>query len=178
MPERHKAESGSRFLAGYDAVMETIVINIDWAYFLGLIGSLIAIVYYAQGRFTTLETDVAWLKDTISELTIQAENIRAKLFKSSSPVSLTQSGYVALKRSGLRSYIDANRNVLLGRLKRKSSADPYELQQHIFRLFAELPLEEPVAHHLSKFAFANDISPDLLRRVGAIYLRDIAAPGR
>lgn len=155
--------------------MDTIVINIDWAYFLGIIGSLIAIAYYAQGRFTALETDVAWLKDTISELTIRAENVRAKLFKSSSPVSLTQAGYVALKRSGLRSYIDANRNVLLGRLKRKSS-DPYELQQHIFKLFAELPLRDAVSRQLNKFAFANDISLDLLRRVGAIYLRDAAAP--
>lgn len=155
--------------------MDAIVINIDWEYFLGIIGSLIAIAYYAQGRFTALETDVSWLKETISELTIRAENVRAKLFRSSSPASLTPAGYMALKRSGLRSYIDANQNALLGRLDTVRS-DPYELQRHTFRLLAELPLEGAVAHHLNKFAFAHDISTDLLRRVGAIYLRDIAAP--
>lgn len=173
MPERHESQSGSRTWAVYHTCMGTLVINIDWPYFLGLTGSLIAIAYYAQGRFTVLETDVAWLKDAISELTIRAENVHAKLFRSSSPISLTPAGYVALKSSGLRSYIDANRNMLLGRLKRARS-DPYEFQRQTFRLLAELPLEDPVAHHMSKFAFANDISMDLLRRIGAIYLRDTA----
>lgn len=154
--------------------MDTLVINIDWPYFLGLIGSLTAVAYYAQGRFTGLETDVAWLKETISELTIRAENVHAKLFRSSSPISLTPAGYVALKGSGLRSYINANHTGLLRQLKRVRS-DPYEFQRQTFRLLAELPLDDAVAHHLSKFAFTNGISVDLLRRVGAIYLRDIAA---
>jgi hypothetical protein len=174
MPSRHEGESGSGAWAVYHAAMDTIAINVGWEYFLGIMGSLIAIAYYAQGRFTALETDVSWLKETLSELTIRAENIHAKLFKSSSPVSLTPAGYIALKRSGLRSYIDANRNALLDRLGRVRS-DPYELQRHTFRLFADLPFEDVVTHHLNKFAFANNISTDLLRRVGAIYLRDIAA---
>lgn len=157
------------------AGMDTLVINVNWQYFLGIIGALIAIAYYAQGRFTSLETDVVWLKDTVNELTIRAENVRAKLFKSSSPVSLTAAGYVALKGSGLRSYIDANRNALLGSLN-KVKDDPYELQRRAFRILAVLPLEDPVAHHLHRFAFSHDVSPDLLRRIGAIYLRDIAAP--
>jgi hypothetical protein len=155
--------------------MDTLVINIDWQYFLGIIGALIAISYYAQGRFTALETDVTWLKDTVGELTIRAENVHAKLFKSSSPVSLTPAGYIALKGSGLRSYIDANRKALVAQLD-KARCDPYELQQHAFMLLAELPLKDAVEHHLQRFAFAHDVSTDLLRRVGAIYLRDIAAP--
>ena len=174
MPARHEAESGTALGEVYDVAMGTIAINIDWQYFLGIIGSLLAIAYYAQGRFTALETDVDWLKETISELTIRAENVRAKLFKSSSPVSLTPVGYIALKGSGLRSYIDTNRTALLHKLSTLRS-DPYELQRHTFKLLAELPLEDPVARHLNKFAFSQDISPDLLRRIGAIYLRDIAA---
>lgn len=174
LPARQGVESGRGLRAVYHAAMDTLVINIDWQYFLGIIGSLIAIAYYAQGRFTALETDVTWLKETIGELTIRAENVRAKLFKSDSPVSLTPSGYLALKNSGLRSYIDANRHALLTRLD-KVRSDPYELQHRAFRLLADLPLEEVVARHLNKFACANDINTDLLRRVGAIYLRDIAA---
>ena len=156
------------------AAMDAITINIGWQYFLGIFSALIAIAYYTQGRFTALETDVAWLKDTIGELAIRADNVRAKLFKSSSPVSLTPTGYIALKKSGLRSYIDANRNALLNRLRRVRS-NPYELQRQSFMLFAELPLETVVLQRLNNFAVANDVSPGLLRRVGAIYLRDIAA---
>lgn len=173
MPVRHKAESGSGMWAAYHAAMTAIIINIDWQYFLGIIGSLIALAYYTQGRFTALETDVTWLKETIGELAIRADNMRSKLFESSSPISLTPAGYAALKGSGLRSYIDANRHALLDRLDRAKS-DPYELQRQTFRLLAELPLGAAVAHHLNTFAFTNDISPNLLRRVGAIYLRDLA----
>jgi hypothetical protein len=34
--------------------------------------------------------------------------------------------------------------------------------------------EDSFARHLNKFAYRNGTSTDLLRRVGAIYLRDIA----
>ena len=153
--------------------MTALIINIDWQYFLGITGSLIAIAYYAQGRFTALETDITWLKETVSELTIRAENVRAKFFKSSSPVSLTPAGYVALKDSGLRSYIEANRKGLLSQLD-DARSDLYELQRTSFKLFAELPFENAVERHLHTFAFTHDISAALLRRVGAIYLRDLA----
>jgi len=156
--------------------MNTLVINISWEYFLGVVGSLIAIAYYANGRFTGLETDVEWLKETISELLITAENVRTKLFKNGSPVSLTATGYHVLQRSGLRSYIDTKRQALLSRLSAGASSDRYELQRQAFRLLAELPFEDIVARHLNSFAFANGISTTLLRRVAAIYLRDIATP--
>jgi hypothetical protein len=82
--------------------MDTLAINISWEFFLGLLSSLIAIAYYSNGRFTALETDVGWLKDAISELLISAENIRTKLFKNGSPVSLTPAGYLVLQPSGLK----------------------------------------------------------------------------
>lgn len=154
--------------------MDAIVINIDWPYFLGIIGTLLAIAYYAQGRFTGLETDVTWLKEMVSELTIRAENQLTKFFTNKSPASLTPAGHAALKASGLKSYIDAHRNVLTAKLK-KARPDPYELQLHAFRLLAELPFEEVVARRLNTYAFANGISTDFVRRVGALYLRDIVA---
>lgn len=36
---------------------------------LGILGLLMALAYYANGRLTTLETPVEWLKDTIDALT-------------------------------------------------------------------------------------------------------------
>lgn len=152
--------------------MDTVSINISWEFFLTAIGSLIALAYYANGRFTGLETNVEWLKDTVSELLINAENVRTKLFEHGSPVALTATGYQVLQRSGMRSYVDAKRPALLSALRR--SSDRYDLQHRAFRLFAGLRLEAPVAHHLQEFAFANGISTDLLRRVAAIYLRDLA----
>jgi hypothetical protein len=154
--------------------MENLIINISWEYFLGILGSLIAIAYYANGRFTGLETDVGWLKETISELVINAENARTKLFQNGSPVSLTAAGYHTLQRSGLKSYIDAKKQPLLKALKLGTASDTYELQRRTFRLLSELPFEAVVAQHLNSFAFNNGIDPSLLRRIGAIYLRDLA----
>jgi hypothetical protein len=37
-----------------------------------------------------------------------------------------------------------------------------------------ISLEDSFARHLNKFAYRNGTSTDLLRRVGAIYLRDTA----
>jgi hypothetical protein len=37
-----------------------------------------------------------------------------------------------------------------------------------------MPLYHPFARHLNKFAYRHGTSIELLRRVGAIYLRDIA----
>jgi hypothetical protein len=154
--------------------MDNVTINITWEFFFGAMGSLIAIAYYANGRFTGLEINVDWLKETISELLINAENISTKLFKNDSPISLTAAGYHVLQRSGLKSYVDTKRRILLSTLNRKNTADPYELQRRAFRLFATLSFEDLVAQHLNNFAFANGISPVLLRRIAAIYLRDIA----
>lgn len=154
--------------------MDTLVINIGWEYFIGIMGALIAIAYHTYGRFTGLETDVGWLKDIVSELAIRAENVTAKLFKNGSPVSLTATGYHVLQRSGLRSYIDAKRSTLLAALKAKASANSYDVQRRAFRLIAEFPFERAVEEHLNSFAFNNGISANIIRRVGAIYLRDIA----
>lgn len=174
MPERHKPESGSRFRLNYHAGMDTIVINIGWEYFLSIMGSLIAVAYYAQGRFTGLESDVTWLKEMISELTIRAENQHTKLFTNTSPASLTPNGYQALKACGLKSYIDANCSAMVARLDAVTS-DPYKLERQTFRLLANMRFEKVVELHLNKFAFAKGISTDFVRRLGAIYLRDIAA---
>jgi hypothetical protein len=64
--------------------MDGLFINISWEYFLGIIGTLIGLAYYASSRFTALEIDIGWLKEMISELSIKAENVNAKLFKNGS----------------------------------------------------------------------------------------------
>ena len=48
--------------------MNGLTIYVDWAYFLGIVGTLIGIAYYANGRFTKIETTVEWLKQILLEI--------------------------------------------------------------------------------------------------------------
>lgn len=159
-------------------VMNNVIININWEYFLGLVGTLIAIAYYANGRFTRLETSVEWLTETFRGLKIASENSSAKLFGIGSPVSLTREGEHVLSLSGLKSYIDTHEEQLIAQCQRDPSSDRYEIQSFAFRILSDWKFERPFEHRINEFAFANGMSPDLLRRVGAIYLRDLANTSR
>jgi hypothetical protein len=57
----------------YNRPMTGITIYVDWTYFLGIVGTLIGIAYYANGRFTKIETTVEWLKATLLEIKKQLE---------------------------------------------------------------------------------------------------------
>jgi hypothetical protein len=154
--------------------MNDLVITVSWEFFLGILGSIIALAYYANGRFTRLETNVEWLTDALHEVTIRAENISSKLFDANSPVSLTEGGCRSLEESGLKSYIDLRKRDLLDQLRGNAPFDPHGIQDAAFRLLGRLPFESGFDRRLKKFAFENGVSTDLLRRIGAIYLRDIA----
>ena len=151
-----------------------LTINIDWEYFLGIIGTLIALAYYTNGRFTRIETNSEWLADTVRDLSVRVENISAKAFDIGSPISLTSTGEQLLRDSGLKSYIDRNKDDLTIRLRARAPFDLYTVQESAFRLFDRISLDESFARNLNKCAYRNGTSTDLLRRVGAIYLRDIA----
>jgi hypothetical protein len=149
-------------------------ISISWEFFLGIIGTLIALTYYANGRLTRLETNFEWIADAIRDLSVKIENISAKAFETGSPISLTATGEQLLRDSGLKSYIDRHRDELTPQLGASAPFDLYIIQESAFRLFDHIPLDDSFARRLNKFAFRNGTSTNLLRRVGAIYLRDIA----
>jgi hypothetical protein len=54
--------------------MNGITIYVDWSYFLGIVGTLIGIAYYANGRFTKIETTIEWLKETLLEIKSRLED--------------------------------------------------------------------------------------------------------
>jgi hypothetical protein len=54
--------------------MNGLTIYVDWQYFLGIIGALIGTAYYANGRFTKIETTVEWLRQTLLEIKAQLED--------------------------------------------------------------------------------------------------------
>src|SRR4051794_32762724 len=94
-----------------------LTIDINWEYFLGIIGTLIALAYYTNGRFTRIETNFEWLADTVRDLSIRLENVSANAFEVRSPISLTPSGEQLLRDSGLKSYIDRNKDELASQLR-------------------------------------------------------------
>ena len=102
-------------------------INITWEYFLGIFGTLIALAYYANGRFTRIETNFDWLADTVRDLTIRTENLSTKAFEVGSPVSLTATGEQLLRDSGLKSYIDHHKDDLTARLRARA---PFDRNRH------------------------------------------------
>ena len=155
-----------------------LTINIGWEYFLGFIGTLIVLAYYANGRFTRLEANFDWLAQAVRDLTIKAENISARAFDASSPVSLTATGEQLLRDSGLKSYVDRRRDELTSLLQVEAPFDPYTIQERAFRLFDSISFDETFGRHLNRFAFRAGTSTGLLRRVGAIYLRDVATNPR
>ena len=53
--------------------MNGLTIYVDWQYFLGILGALIGLAYYANGRFTKIETTVEWLKETLLEIKQQLD---------------------------------------------------------------------------------------------------------
>jgi hypothetical protein len=64
--------------------MNGITIYVDWQYFLGILGALIGMAYYANGRFTKIETTVEWLKELLLEIKDQLDS--SKPHKEGGPV--------------------------------------------------------------------------------------------
>jgi hypothetical protein len=65
--------------------MNGLTIYVDWQYFLGILGALIGMAYYANGRFTKIETTVEWLKEILLEIKKQFDNDRAQQKSKLSP---------------------------------------------------------------------------------------------
>lgn len=170
--------------------MEEIVIKINWIYFLGILGSLIYMAWQASSRFTKLETDMTWVKDVVkkidenttkkiddlskdvNELRVSAENKKTPLFASQSPVRLTPNGEKVLNESGLREYIDTHSD-LISKCKDSKLNNAYEVQIFAFDLFDALDFDKEFDLRIKQYAFDHGISIDIIKRVGALYFRDL-----
>ncbi len=153
--------------------MDGVTIIIDWALFLGIIGALIGFAWYSSGRFTKLETDTEWIKDLLKALKVTMDNRDVGAFASNSPVSLTVIGTGLLNESGIKKYIDSGSAELFEKCEIKKQTNPYEVQKHIFELFDKIELPKETDDEVKKYAYDKGISSDIIRRVGAIYFRDI-----
>jgi hypothetical protein len=106
---------------------------------------------------------------------VRVENGIQRVFDIRSPVSLTRAGREILRCSGLKSYIDTHASSWLNRAP---LGDPYRLQAWAFRLLADMDFEARVNARINAFAFTHGMTTDLIRRIGGIYLRDLASTRR
>lgn len=155
-------------------MQQDLIIQIDWAFFLGIMGALIAIAWYSGSRFSALETSMRWVKETLNELKLNADNASNKpAFGSQSPINLTVVGEQWLQESGMKKYIDINKEDLMGSCSDKRETNPYEVQKYVFRIFDSLVFDEDSEDRFKKFAFEKGTTMSVIRRIGGIYFRNL-----
>ena len=153
--------------------MDGVIIHIGWEYFLGIVFALLAVAWYSNGRFTALETSMQWVKDTLNELKVTSDNASKPVFITQSPVNLNPIGESWLIESGLKEYIDKNRDYFLGQCEEEKDKNPYEVQKHAFKIFDGMSFDSELDDKLKKFAYEKGTSMAIVRRVGGIYLRNL-----
>lgn len=164
--------------------MDGITINIDWVYFLGIMGTLLAVSWQAGSKFSKIETSITGIKDKVQDLKSNLDqriedlktdlnNTRLDVFGSSSPISLQPKGEELLVGSGMKHYIDTHGDELLKRCESKKETNPYEVQEYVFAMFSDYEFDHDTDDQLKRYAFEKGVPMDIIRRVGAIYFRDI-----
>lgn len=165
----------------------SLIISIDWPYALGIVGTLIWLAWMGSGRLTKVENDVSWLKKDVTglkktvekidskirELSIKLSNEEEQFFGTNSPIKLNPEGQKILHESGLQKYIDTHKEEFIKTCEEKRSSNSYEVQQHIFNMFDSIEFESEFDNKVKEYAYSNGLEMEIIRRVGAIYFRDI-----
>ena len=147
---------------------EPILIQIDWIYFLGIIGALILVAYYSGSRFSAIETSINWIKESITKLEGRVDDA----FASGSPIKLLSKGIEVLEKSGLKEYVDKHKEELMTKCKfAKNFTNQYDIQESAFDCFDKLDFSgfEP---KLKEASYQYGMSIETIRRIGGIYFRD------
>lgn len=169
------------------AVTQPLLIEIDWRWALGIIGSLLTLAWVGSGKFARIERDISWIKKVIAELKrsvisldervrrIEVKDINTDqtFFNNASPIKLTARGEKHFIASGLKRYIDDHQQELLRDCASQQHTNSYEVQEHVFRLFDTLEFTPEFDDAIKEYAYREGLPIEILRRAGAIYFRDI-----
>ena len=146
------------------------------------IGAIVLAVGIAWGRLNTsvgnITADVRELKEDVKDVRERFAGLEGKtsgLYQANSPISLTKDGDKTLQESGLKEYVDQNKQILIDACD--AGADmrtPYDVQECVFEFFDSHELPQEIEDQLKNYAYSHGLKLDVLLRVGAIYLRDIA----
>ena len=140
----------------------------------------------------TLRTSVKHIGDAIKEVKKELhENIKpdlkdvrerfatwegkqSGLVQSQSPVGLTPKGKEALNKSGLKQYIDSNKDVLIKDCSKSFNMETaYDVQGSAMQFFSNYKFPKAIETKLKNYAFKDGTSLDGMRTVAGIYFRDI-----
>lgn len=148
--------------------MEGLIINIGWEYFLGIVGTLVIIVWYAGGKFAVIETRLDVLDRHISKFLLDA------FAPAHSPRQLNDRGLKVLTDSGIQPVIDSLRSELLDKLKSLDLKNPYDAEKAILDLTQNIPeLHPELLDSLKTGSFNTGTDINSLLFVGGIYLRNL-----
>ena len=165
---------GDNFELCYNSRMEqNIVIYIGIWKTLGIIATIIGGVawgaWYASSRLTRVETKVDGFETRLTSLEGRLDNA----FASGSPVSLLPKGEIIIKESGLKKYIEDNKEKLLSQCEKDDNMkNPYDIQETSFKFFDQYNFGE-FEKNLKDSAYKHGIGMEVMRRIAGIYLRDI-----
>lgn len=153
--------------------MQDLVINIGIGETLTLIfsgiGLLVVGAWYLSGRLTRVETKVDGFDTRLTNFEGRLDNA----YGSASPISLKPTGTKALEESGLKKWIDDNKEHLLSECESKNNMkNQYDIQECAFKFFDTVDFRD-FNEKVKQHAFLYGWSVETMRRVGGIYFRDI-----
>lgn len=152
-----------------------------------LLGQTKEIIIRTDQRIMGLEETVKTINADLRTINVDLKDVRERfatfegksqnLFAQHSPISLTDKGEKILRDSGLQAYIDAGKESLVSACHEdRKMTTPYDVQQSAFDFFDTHQFPETVDSQLKTYAFNEGLSMDAIRRIGAIYFRDICLP--
>ncbi len=153
--------------------MENLVINIGVGESLTIIfsgiGLLVSGAWFLSSRLTRVETKVDGFDTRLTNFEGRFDNA----FGSASPISLKPTGAKALEESGLKKWIDDNKERLVLDCENKNNLkNQYNIQECAFKFFDSVDFGD-FNEKLKKSAFLYGWSIEIMRRIGGIYFRDI-----
>lgn len=151
--------------------MEESVFNITIGVYkaLGIVATIVAGTWYLSSRLTKVETKVENFDKRLTNI----EGRMDSAFGSASPVSLRPAGIKAIENSGLKDWINKNKDQLMKECELKNKfKNQYDIQECAFRFFDDIDFGD-FETQVKKSAFSYGWSEQVMRRIGGIYFRDI-----
>lgn len=150
------------------------VIKIDMIYFLGIMGSLILIAWYAGSRVSSIETSIKWIKEQLDDVSRRVFTLwEERVARARSPIKLNQRGEDILEKSGIKDLIDNGLPQFLDSVKEKNPQNAYQVQEFSKEAVFRIKLNPEILTKLQNGAFGVGTDIDTLLLVGGIYLRDL-----
>lgn len=122
-----------------------------------------------------MRPDLKEIREKFSGIEVKVEELwKFRLAPGQSPRQLNEDGERILTESGIKDIIETRKSALLELVKQKGAENPYDAEQNITSVVAELPKRHPdLLHQLKEGAFKTGVSVDTVLFVGGVHLRNL-----